>query len=92
MSWVEKVKRVFAITTGDGKRFEFDAWMNPTKELPFNVSPFDYVNVPGTDVTRKKPKGRIFNIEVYLQGEDNLDKSEAFEASAKDSRYWTVRS
>jgi hypothetical protein len=89
MSWIEKVKSDFIITTGDGKEYR-PLWIRATKTLEYNIAEFEFPNLPGTLVKKSTPKGRKYSLEIYFQGEDNLDVSEAFQTSADDSRPWTI--
>lgn len=89
MSWLDKIKNSLIIQTGDGKKFTPD-WLNATKEVEYNVAQFEFPNVAGTLVRRSKPKGAKYNLELYFQGEDNLDNAAAFQQSADDPRAWTL--
>lgn len=89
MSWVDKIQNDFLITTGDNKTYKVN-WINPSKSVDFNVSEFEFPNLAGTLVQRGTPKGRRFTIEVFFQGEFNLEQSAAFETSANDPRAWTI--
>jgi hypothetical protein len=89
MSWTDQVKQDYIIQTGDGVRYYPD-WINATKSLEFNVSEFDFPELEGTKVDRRKIRGRKFDIEIYFQGEDHLDESEAFDISARDQRAWNI--
>ncbi len=89
MGWLEQTNSDFVITTGDGKEFSPE-WMNATKNNEFNVAEFDFVDVRGTLVKRSQRRGRRFNLEIFFQGDDNLDVSNDFEISSEDSRAWTI--
>lgn len=89
MSWIDKIKANFTITTGDGKTYT-PLWRNATKAVEYNVAEFEFPNLPGTLVKRGTPKGRRYNLEFYFQGENHLDQALAFEASAADSRPWRI--
>lgn len=77
------------ITTGDGKEHK-PQWLNATRTVDFNIAEFDFVNVQGSLVVRGEPKAQKFNLELYFQGEDNLDLAEAFRISANDKRVWRI--
>lgn len=85
MSWVEKIKTGLTITCGDGKQYTPN-WMNAKKAIEYNVSEFDFPNIPGTLIKRELVRGRKYSIRLFFQGDDHLDVSEAFEMSARDSR------
>lgn len=89
MSWLEKINTDFTITTGGKKTFR-PQWMNAVKSKEYNVSEFEFPNVAGTLVIRRKPKGARYELELYFQGENHLDESKSFEEAADDSRPWTV--
>lgn len=89
MSWLDKIKTSFKITTGDGQSYTPN-WMNAVKSVEYNVSEFEFSNISGTLVKRGQPKGTRYNIQIWFQGDDHLDTSEAFEASSADPRYWTI--
>jgi hypothetical protein len=89
MSWIEKIQNELIITTGDGKEYKPN-WLNANKTKDYNVSEFNFPNLAGTLVSRGTPMGRKYNLEIYFQGDNHLDTSEAFERSADDPRYWTI--
>lgn len=91
MSWLDLINTDLIITTGDGVNY-FPDWMTASaqKHIEYNFTEFNFPNVPGSLVNRKFPKGRRYNLEVYFQGADHLDKTKAFETSANDQRYWTL--
>ncbi len=89
MGWLDQINSAFVITTGDGKEFR-PQWMNATKAKEFNVAEFNFINQEGTLVKRRKAKGRRFNMEIFFQGDDNLDVAREFDISSSDSRAWTI--
>jgi len=89
MSWIEDIKTDYVITTGDGKEYRPN-WLNANNSIAFNITEFEFPGVPGTFVDRREAKGRRYNIEIYFQGENNLDVSAAFSESSEDKRYWVV--
>ena len=89
MSWLQKIENSLTITCGDGKEYTPN-YLTATKSVTYNVAEFNFPNIDGTLVQRKAAQGRKFPIEIYFQGEDNLDISAAFERSASDSRSWTL--
>ena len=90
MSWTQDIGNSYRIKTGDSKEFTVDGWLNAQKTQEFNLSTFEFPSIEGTKVDRKLVKGRKFTLEIYFTGEDNILKSDEFETSAKDSRYWTI--
>lgn len=89
MSWIDKLQDTLTITTGDGKVYT-PLWMNASKAFEFNVSQFDFPEIPGELIRRKKVKARRFPLELYFQGDDHLDISSAFEVSSYDERAWII--
>lgn len=89
MSWISKITNDFRITTGDGQSYVVN-WKNAGYKLSFNTTEFNFIGVNGTLVSRETVAGRKFDIEVYFQGDDNLDTAEAFRKSCQDARNWRV--
>lgn len=89
MSWTNTITTDLIIITGDGVRYK-PHFMNATKSLEFNVSEFDFPELAGTKVDRRKIRGRKFDIEIYFQGENYLDDSDAFDLSSRDPRPWNI--
>lgn len=89
MSWVERIKSPLKIITGDGAEYS-PIWKNPTQAKQYNISEFNFPGVRGTKVDRALPRGRVFPLEFYFQGEDHLDETARFVSSADDPRAWTV--
>jgi hypothetical protein len=89
MSWVEEINTGLAIRTGDGNEFR-PKWLNVTILDEYNIAEFDFPEVEGTLVTRRKARGGKYNLEVYFDGEDYLEILSTFRTSSKDSRPWTV--
>ena len=89
MSWIEQTQSQLIIRCGDGKEYR-PLWLNASKDVEYNVSEFNFPNLPGTLVARTQVKGSRYALEVYFQGEDHLSQALAFEVSARDARAWTV--
>ncbi len=90
MSWKDRVDNIpFSIETGDGKVY-FPLYKGGERDKEYNTSLFDFIDVYGTLVTRKKPRSPFFTLVFWFQGENNIEQSEEFEASADDPRPWTV--
>lgn len=90
MSWKERLENIkFTIKTGDGKEF-FPLWKNGEKSKDFNISKYDFINVEGSFIDRKQPQANKYPLTFWFQGDDNIDQSNEFEASANDPRLWTV--
>jgi len=91
MSWIDNIETVvFTIITGDNKSYT-PKWKNATKDVEYNASIFEFVEVEGSLVVRKKPKGRRFDLEFYFDGENAIDLGNNFETSARNSRNWTIK-
>lgn len=90
MSWIDRLTNIkFKITTGDGKVFT-PLWVNGESSIEFNTKKYEFINVPGSMIDRKLPKATAYPLVFYFQGDDNVDQSEEFIKSAKDSRPWKV--
>ena len=89
MSWIENIKNILTVTTGDGKVFS-PLWMNATKAYDYNVAEFEFPELDGTLVKRGRKKGSRYAVEFYFQGDEHLTDSRTFEESAKDTRPWSI--
>lgn len=89
MSWGLKAENEYVIITGDAKSYTV-RWKNPSIGMEFNTSEFEFPGISGTLVQRGTAKGFKYAIEVYFQGDDNLDQAQAFRNSAQDSRPWII--
>lgn len=91
MSWKERLDNSkFSITTGDGKVFKPLLNKGNTKSREFNSTAFEFIDVDGTYIDKRKPKSSKYDLIVYFQGSDCFDQADSFEKSAEDPRYWTV--
>jgi hypothetical protein len=90
MDWINRINDIkFSIETGDGKIF-YPLYKGGEKEKEFNTSSFEFINVYGTLVDRKKPKSGVFPLVFWFQGADNIDQADEFDISSDDPRPWTV--
>lgn len=89
MSWIDRINTDLVITTGDGKEFRPD-WLNANKSKEYNVSEFTFADIPGSLVIRELPKGSKYNLELYFQGENNIEDANEFDESSDDKRAWTI--
>lgn len=90
MSWLDKIQNDLIIITGDGKQYK-PSWVMTGIEKEFNVTQFNYPDIKGTKVDRRKNKGRVYSLSIFFQGEDHLDQSAAFDISSDDERPWTIQ-
>lgn len=91
MAWSDDIQTPLIITTGDGSQFTNVLWKNTcVKEIDFNMAEFDFPNVKGSYVNRAQHKGKKFSLDIYFQGDDNLDTALAFEKATLDPRPWKV--
>ena len=91
MSWEEKLSVGMRITTGDGIEWHPLTLVTDNKySYDFNISEFTFPEVSGTKVDRRLPKGRRFPLVLYLQGEDNIEQTEAFRISSNNRNAWEV--
>jgi hypothetical protein len=80
MSWLERIKNGIIVTTADGEKYEPE-YMNATFVTEYNYTEFNFVDVGGSLVKRKKPIGVKYSAEWYFQGIDHLDVSRNFKNS-----------
>jgi hypothetical protein len=91
MSWLTRIQDIeLEITTGDGNTFS-PLWKEAKKNVKYNTEAFDFIDIEGTYVGRKKSKGGQFPILLYFQGEDCIEQLQAFELSSRDPRPWTIK-
>ena len=90
MSWLTKIKDSFIITCGDGKQYTPN-WLNAAKKVEYNTTVFEFIKVKGSKVDRRESKGNEYALEIFFQGENHLEIASAFEASADDKRFWTIK-
>jgi hypothetical protein len=91
MSWQNDIEnKIFTIITGDGRSYT-PKWRNAVKLVDYNVSVFDFVNVTGSYIDRRKPKARKFDLEFYFDGENAVTIGNNFEISARNANKWTVK-
>lgn len=90
MSWKDNIENIeFTIVTGDNEIFK-PLYTSSSQDLEFNVSEFNFIELEGTLVTRKKVKSQKIPLNITFQGDDHIDIAEKFLQSSKDPRYWTV--
>ena len=90
MSWLTKIKDSFIITCGDGKQYTPN-WLNAAKKVEYNTTVFEFIEVKGSKVDRREAKGNQYTLEIFFQGENHLEIASAFESSAEDKRFWTIK-
>lgn len=89
MSWIARLEQQLQIETGDGQRWTV-SWKPSVIVQEYNFTLFDFPNVPGTFVRRREPRGRIFGVEFYFQGENHIEDSDAFLRASYDKRQWRI--
>ena len=89
MSWVTKIKTDFIITTGDNAVYRPD-WLNAEKEFEYNLTEFNFPDTAGSFIDRREVKGTRYALTIIFQGEDNLDISSDFKASADNRKAWII--
>jgi hypothetical protein len=91
MSWIDKVNTNFTIITAEGKSFTVD-WMNAVREKEYFIAEFNFPNLAGSKVDRGQPKGRRYSLELFFQGENNIENAIALEDSTDaNTGPWTIR-
>lgn len=90
MSWLDQVSNnVLTVTCGDGEVYR-PLWVGASFDAEWNTSEFEFPENDGTFISKRRPKGRRYNIEFYFSGEDHLETMQAFLQSANDERPWNV--
>lgn len=90
MTWIDRSENnQFSIKTGDGKVF-FPLWRSGGKSREYNNSIFEFIDVEGSKVDRKKARSAKYTLVFWFSGLDNIEQSEQFELSANDPRSWEV--
>jgi len=90
MNWLERINTIpYEIITGDTISY-FPKWKNAVKNINFNHEGFDFINVAGTNVSRKKVQGAKYPIEFFFDSEDHVERARSFENSASNPRPWTI--
>lgn len=89
MGWIDNINEQMTITTGDGKQYTPE-WLDAQITMEFNISQFNFINIPGTKVDRRQPLGNKYNLRVFFQGDNHLEVAEAFRISAGDPRAWNI--
>lgn len=84
MSWIDQVKEKIKITTGDGVEHRPE-WMNASYESEYKYTEFNFIEVPGALVARKKPIGVKYSLELIFQGPDHIALAKRFKDSADAS-------
>lgn len=89
MAWQQKLETPLSITCGDGQTYT-PLWMNAADSTEYNLSRFEFEGIPGTLAVRTLPKGTVYPLELWFQGDDHLEVSDAFKVSAADKRPWQI--
>ena len=90
MSWKDKIENSkFKIVTGDGREY-FPLLKLGSKSKEYNSTAFEFIDLDGTFVARKKPKSAKFDLVFYFQGDKHVSECDEFEKSADDPRYWLI--
>lgn len=79
----------FTIRTGDGEVFT-PLWKPGETSKEYNTSAYDFINLAGTRIDRKKPKSSKYPLTFWFQGDDHISESESFLTSADDPRAWEI--
>lgn len=89
MSWVNRVQSGLVITTGDGKSYE-PKWMKTSYVRDYNVTEYNFPETDGTLVKRTTALGTKYSIEIFFEGDENIEDAEQFRISSDDRRPWTI--
>jgi hypothetical protein len=92
LTWIDRVENtIFTIRTGDGREYTPMLPIGYETQKDFHTAQFDYINLPGAEIARKKVGPRNFPLVFIFTGEDNIDIADAFDTSANDNRAWVIR-
>ncbi len=72
------------ITTADGTKFT-PQYMNASFTTEYHYTEFNFVDVAGSLVKRKKPVGVKYSLELHFQGPDHLDTARQFKSAIDDN-------
>lgn len=89
MSWIDQIRNDYIIRMGDGAEYK-PKWVVAKRQKEFNVADFEFPDLDGTLRYRNRPKGIIYSLELFFDGDDHLDMAQAFWDSADDSRVWIL--
>ena len=90
MTWKERLNDItFSITTADKKKYS-PLWKNGEKSKDFNISKYDFINVEGSFIDRKKSQSNSYPLLFWFQGDDHIEQCNTFETSASVSGQWTI--
>lgn len=89
MSWIEKTKENIIITTGDGVSYN-PLYVITSKNFDFNLTEYNFINVPGSLIERREPRGTRYSINIMFQGDDHLERANDFEISSKNKKPWII--
>lgn len=97
MSWLDKVSKDYVITLTVGerlstaKRVDYKPnWLNAARTVEYNIAEFNFKNQRGTLVRRGTPMGTRYDLEIYFQGENNLDVATKFLNDAQWQYPWQI--
>ncbi len=90
MTWIDNIENIkLTIITGDGSEFT-PLWKTAKRSRSTNLSPWEFNDQSGTLVKRGKVSGLVVPFELYFQGADHLEVSEAFDKATFDTRPWKL--
>ncbi len=87
MSWIDKVNSSFIIKTGDGVSYTVDWGSNIVRTKEYFIAEFNFPQLAGSLVDRGQAKGRRYSLEIFFQGEENIENSIAFEKALIDAAF-----
>lgn len=90
MSWKERANNKLTIITGDGIPWDF-TWKDPSMEIEYNITLFEFPEVEGTFADRRERKGIRIPLTIFFIGDNHIDKWAAFRVSADDKRHWIMK-
>lgn len=88
-SWLDTIRTLMVIRTGDGKEYT-PRWFRTQYVVEYNQTLFEFINKTGTLVRRQQAKGPVYDLEIVFDGEFCLDTAAEFKTSANNSGGWTL--
>ncbi len=82
-SWIEKIQKQFSIAVG-GTIYK-PSYFNANRAFEYNFAEFDFRNLDGTLVDRRRRRGTVYNLDMQFQGDNNIDVATAFQNSANSN-------
>lgn len=90
MSWKDNYTRDLIITCGDGESFTCYTLPSFIKEIEFNVTEFNFIDIDHPLIKKTTISGTDIPLEFFFINEDHLNQTKSFLFSAADPNPWTI--